>query len=105
MEYSSSLLGYCSAASQVAPTPTRRLNRPHRLLLSHPFSPQGQLFTIPRLLPIDCIESRRTPYKKPRVCWRLFNNMRARPFLDISEAGRFRIVKDGCLAVTIASTM
>ena len=106
MEYSSSLVGYCSAASQVAPTPARRLNRPYRLPLSHPFSPQSQLFTMPRRRSIDhCIERRRTPYKKSKTCWRQFSNMRVRPSLDISAAGRFRIVKDGCLAVTIASTM
>lgn len=106
MEYSLSLVGYCSASPQVPPTPPRRLNRPYRLPLSHPFSPQGRLFTMPRRLSIDnCIESRRTPYKKPKTCWKQFSNMRAKPSPDISAAGRFRIVKDGCLAVTIASTM
>ena len=94
MEYSLSLVGYCSAALQVAPTQARRLNRPDRLPLSHPFSPQGQLFTMPRRLSIDnCIESRRTPYKKPKTSWRQFSNMRAKPSLDISAVGRFRIAK------------
>ena len=105
MEYSSSLAGYCSASPQVPPTPGRHLNRPYRLPLSHPFSPQGQLFTMPRRLSIDCIELQRTPYKKPKTCWKQFSNMRAKPSLDISAAERFRIVKDGCLAATIASTM
>ncbi len=52
MEYSLSLAGYCSAALQFAPTPARRLNRPYRLSLSHPFSPRGLLFTMPRR-PLD----------------------------------------------------
>ncbi len=86
--------------------PARRLNRPYHLSLSHPFSPQDQLFTMPRRLSVDhCIELRRTPYKNPKTYWRQFNNLRATPSLDISAAGRFRIGKDGCLAVTIASTM
>ena len=106
MEYSLSLVGYCSTALQVAPTQARRLNRPDLLPLPHPFSPRGLLFTMPRRLSIDnCIESRRSPYKKPKTSWRQFSNMRAKPPLDISAAGRFRIVKDDCLAVTIASTM
>jgi hypothetical protein len=106
MEYSSSLVGYCSVAPQVPPTPTRHLNRPYRLPLSHPFIPQGRLFTMPCHLSIDnCIEWRRTPYKNPKTCWRQFSNMRAKPSLDISAAGYFRIVKDNCLAVTIANTM
>ncbi len=68
MEYSSSLLGYCSAALQVLPTPAHHMNRPYRLPLSHPFSPQGQLFTMPRQLSMDSgIELRRTLYRKPKT--------------------------------------
>ena len=53
MEYSSSLVGYCSAALQITPMPARRLNRLYHLPLSHPFSPQGQPFTMPRRPSID----------------------------------------------------
>jgi len=43
---------------------------------------------MPRRLSIDSrIASRRTPRKKPKTCWRQFNDMRARPSLDISAAG------------------
>ena len=105
MEYWLSLVDSCSAVPQVPSTPARRLNRPHSLPLSHPFSPQSQLFTMPRRLSIDCITLQRTPYKKPKTCWEQFSNMRATPSLDISVAGRFGIVRDGCLSVTIASTM
>jgi len=106
MEYSSSLEGYCSAAPQVPPLQARHLNRSYRLPLSHLFSPQGQCFTRPRRLSIDNgIESRRTLYKKPKTCWKQFSNMRARLFPDMPAAECFRIVKDDCLAVTIASTM
>ncbi len=86
--------------------PARRLNRPYRLPLSYPFSPQGQLFTMPRRLSIDnCIEPRRILYKKPKTCWRQFSNMRAKPSLDISAAGCFRIVNDAFPPATIASMM
>ncbi len=106
MEYSSSLVGYCSADPRVLPTPARRWNEPFRLLLRHPFSPQSRFFTMPHRLTIDKgIEPRRPPRKKPKTCWSLFSNVRATPSLDTSAAGRFRIVKDDCLAVTIASTM
>ena len=106
MEYSSSLVDYWSAAPLVLPTPARRLKRPYRLTLSHPFCPQDQLFTMPRRISIDnCIEPRRIPYKKPKTCWKQFSNMRAKRSLDISAAGCFKIAKDYCLAVTIASTM
>ena len=106
MEYSSSLVGYWSVAPQVPPMPARRLSRPYRLPLSHPFDPQGQLFTIRRRLSIDhYIEPRRTPLKKPKTCLRQFSNMGAKPSLDILAAGCFRIVKDGCLTATIASMM
>ena len=84
MEYSSSLPGCCSAALQVLPTPAHPMNRPDRLPLSHPFSPQRQLFTVPRHLSIDsCIELRRTPYKKPKTYWKQFSNMGAKPSLDM----------------------
>ena len=67
MEYSSSLVGYCSADPRVLPAPARRLNQPYRLSLSHPFSPQGQLFTMPRRLSVDhCNESRRPPPQKAK---------------------------------------
>jgi hypothetical protein len=47
---------------------------------------------MPRHLSTDnYIELRRTPYKKPKTCWRLFNNMRARPCPDISAGGCSRI--------------
>ena len=104
MGYSSSLLGYCSVDSQVAPTSTLRLIRPYHLPLSHPLSHQGQLFTMLRN-PIDCVELQRPPHKKPKTSGRPFSNMRARLSPDISAAERFRIVKDGCLAATIVSTM
>ena len=104
MGYSSSLLGYCSVASQVAPTSAPRLIRPYHLPLSHPLSHQGQLFTMLRNQ-IDCVESQRTPHKNPKTSGRPFSNMRTRLSPDIPAAERFRIVKDGCLAATIVSTM
>jgi len=68
MEYSSSLQGCCSAALQVLPTLAHHMNHLYRLPRSHPFSPQGQLFTMPRHLSINsCIELRRTPYRKPKT--------------------------------------
>lgn len=106
MEYSSSLLGYCSATLQVLPTPAHHMNRPYRLSLSHPLSPQGQLFTMPCHLPIDhCIELRGIPYKNPKTCWKQFGNMGAKPSLDISAAGCFRIASVAFPRATIASTM
>ena len=67
MEYSSSLVGYWSAALLALPTPVRRLKRPYRLTLSHPFCPQDQLFTMPRRLSIDnYIAPRRTPLQKAK---------------------------------------
>ncbi len=106
MEYSSSFVGSWSADPWVLPTPARRLIRPYRLPLSHLFCPQGQPFTMPRRPSIDnYIELRRTPYKKPKTCWGQFSNMRAKPSLDISAVGCFKIVNDSCLSVTIGSTM
>lgn len=106
MEYSSSLLGYCSAALQVLPTPAHHMNRPYPLPLSYPFSPQSKLFTMPRHLSIDnYIEPRRIHYKKPKTCLRQFINMRARPSLDISAAGCFRIANVAFPQATIVSMM
>ena len=106
MGYSSSLRGYCSAALQVLPTPAHHMNRPFRLPLAHPFSPQGQLFTMPHHLSIDnCIEPRRILYKKPTTCLKQFSNMRARPSLDISAAGCFRIANVAFPQATIVNMM
>ena len=106
MKYSSSLLGYCSADPRVLPTPAHHMNHPYRLPLSHLFSPQSKLFTMPRCSSIDiCIEPRRTLYKKPKTCLRQFSNMRAKPSLDISAAGYFRIASGAFPPATIVSTM
>ena len=106
MEYSSSLLGYCSADPRVLPTPAHHMNHPYRLPLSHLFSPQSKLFTMPHHLSIDnCIEPRRILYKKPKTCLRQFSNMRARPSLDISAAGCFRIANVAFPQATIVSMM
>src|SRR4249920_1382068 len=76
MEYSWSLVGYCSEAQQIPPTPDLRLNRPDRLPLSNSFSPQGQLFTMRHHLSINNgIKSRRIPCKKSKTCWRQFGSM------------------------------
>ena len=102
MEYLSSSEGYYSATPQVSPMQARHLNLP----LSYPLRPQIRLFTKPRRLPIDHgIESRRTLYKELKTCWRQFSNTRATPFPDMSAAECFRIVKDDCHTVIIASTM
>jgi hypothetical protein len=71
---------------------------------SHPFDQQGCSHdaTLPS---IDNYTSREDPHKKPKTCLRQFSNMRTKPSQDMSAAGLFRIVKDDCLAVTIASTM
>jgi len=45
------------------------------------------------------------PPQKAKDLLGQFSNMRATLSLDISVAERFRIVKDGCLAVTTASMM
>ncbi len=84
MEYSLSWLGCCSVALQMLPAPTHPMNLPERLPLPHPFSPQRQIFTVPRHLSINsCIELRRTPYKKPKTYWKPFSNMGAKPSLDM----------------------
>jgi len=66
MEYSSSLVDFCSAVAQAPPAPVHRLNRPYCLPLPHPFKPQGQLFTMPRRLSIDCVKLRRTLLQKAK---------------------------------------
>jgi hypothetical protein len=82
------------------------MNLPERLPLPHPFSPQRQLFTVPRHLSIgSCIELRRTPYKKPKTYWKPFGNMGAKPSLDMSAAGNFRIASVAFPEDIIASTM
>src|ERR1044071_9316643 len=43
-----------------------------------------------RRLSIDCVELRRTPSKKPRICWKPFSNTRVQPSLDRSVARRSR---------------
>jgi hypothetical protein len=104
MEYLSSSEGYYSATPQVSPMQARHLNQP--LQLSYPLRPQVRLLTVPHRLPIDHgNESRRTLYKKLSTYWRQFSNTRATPFPDMSAAECFRIVKDDCHAVIIASTM
>jgi hypothetical protein len=49
MEYSSSLVDFCSAVAQAPPTAVHRLNRPYCLPLPHPFRPQGQTPPLDRL--------------------------------------------------------
>ncbi len=103
MEYSSSLAGYYSAASPVAPTPARRLNLSSRLL---PSSHQSRLFTMPRNLPIDhCIRPQRIHYNNPKICWRPFSNMGATPSPGISMVEHFRIASIAFPQAAIESTI
>jgi hypothetical protein len=84
MEYSLSLVVYCSAAPLVPSSPTRRLNRPYRLPLSHPFSLQGQLFTMPRRLSIDnCIDSRKGPLQIAKDLLEAIQQHEGKALLDI----------------------
>ena len=91
MEYSSSLVVYCSVAQQIPPMPAPRLNRPDRLSLSHSFSPQGHLFTMPHSLSIDnCIKSQRIPYKKSKTCCEAIQRHEGKPLPGYIGGGAFQ---------------